>query len=108
MKSLKAIAGVLAAAALLPLQAGAAEEGMALFVEKCGMCHRAGGMGAGLLARRNTPDKGLLEQRDGLTAEFIETVIRTGLGNMPRITRAEVSDAQLAIISSYLSGKDKK
>lgn len=100
-----ALAALLLAGAA-PGPAGAAD-GAALFEEKCGMCHRSGGMGTGLLARRLPGEQALLENRRELTAEYIAVVIRTGLGNMPRISRAEVSDAQLADINAYLARGDR-
>lgn len=77
--------------------------GESLFVEKCAMCHRAGGMGAGLLSRRYPKGQEILENRSNLSATFVRTVVRTGLSNMPAISRAEVSEAQLASIASYLA-----
>jgi mono/diheme cytochrome c family protein len=83
-------------------------QGEALFAVTCGRCHRAGGMGTGILARRpGIPAQGLLEQREDLIVPFVQTVVRVGTGNMPRITRAEVSDAELAQIADYLA-KGKK
>lgn len=75
----------------------------ALFVEKCGMCHRQMGMGTVILARRMDPAKAMLEKRDDLTPQFITAAVRSGLRNMPRISRGEVSDAQLKIIADYLT-----
>ncbi|NBC35421.1 cytochrome c [Novosphingobium sp. FSY-8] len=79
----------------------------ALFVAKCGMCHRQMGMGTVILARRMAPAIAMLEARDDLTPDLIRAVARNGMGNMPRIPRGEVSDAQLATIAAYLS-KGKK
>jgi hypothetical protein len=62
-------------------------------------------MGTGLLARRYPKDQALLESRLNLEPAFINTVVRHGLGNMPPISRAEVSDEQLAAIVGYLSPK---
>ncbi len=75
----------------------------ALFVEKCGMCHREMGMGTVILARRMDPAKAMLERRNDLRADFVISAARNGLGNMPRISRGEVSDAQIKIISDYLA-----
>lgn len=79
---------------------GSPEE--ALFVEKCGMCHRQWGMGTVILARRMDPAKAMLETRNDLSAEYIGKVVREGLGNMPKIPRGEVSDKQLKSIIGYL------
>jgi mono/diheme cytochrome c family protein len=79
----------------------AATGGEALFVKHCAMCHGASGMGTGLLARRmDTP---LLEKRKGLGVRYVITAARTGIGNMPAITRGEVSDAELQAIAEYLA-----
>jgi mono/diheme cytochrome c family protein len=75
----------------------------ALYVEKCSMCHRQMGMGTVLLGRRVEPSRAMLEARTDLDAEQIATAVRTGLLNMPRISRGELSDAQLARIIAYLT-----
>ena len=75
----------------------------ALFVEKCSMCHRQMGMGTVLLARRLPPAQAMLENRADLTAEYVRTAVRSGIGNMPRIGRGEVSDAQLDRITAWLT-----
>ena len=74
----------------------------ALFVEKCGMCHRERGMGTVILARRTGPELALLEKRKDLSADLIRVYVRTGAGNMPRIGRGEVSDTQLSAITRHL------
>jgi cytochrome c553 len=75
----------------------------ALFVEKCSMCHRQMGMGTVILARRMDPKLAMLETRSDLTADMITSAARQGIGNMPRISRAEVSDAQMVQITNYLT-----
>jgi mono/diheme cytochrome c family protein len=79
-----------------------ASGGEALYVENCIMCHGPNGMGTGLLQRAGRPQP-LLEARGGLPAPFIITAVRRGIGNMPAIPRAEVSDAQLQAIADYLA-----
>lgn len=74
-----------------------------LFAEKCGMCHRAQGMGTTLLQRRYEPELALLENRRDLTPEFIRTVVRAGFNNMFPISRGEVSDVQLEQIIAHLA-----
>jgi len=74
----------------------------ALFVEKCAMCHRHHGMGTGLLARRMPDDQAPLEKRTDLNALLIQSAVRQGIGTMPAISRAEVSDAQLHAIVNHL------
>jgi len=75
----------------------------ALFVEKCGMCHRQMGMGTIILARRVDPAVAMLEARTDLPTDFVVQAARSGIGNMPRISRGEVSDAQLQTIARYLA-----
>ncbi len=79
----------------------------ALFVEKCGMCHRQMGMGTVILARRVDPSKAMLEARTDLTSAFVVQAARAGIGNMPRMQRGEVSDAQLETIARYLAKATK-
>jgi cytochrome c5 len=79
----------------------------ALYVEKCGMCHRQMGMGTVILARRMKPAVAMLEARRDLSTDFIIQAARAGIGNMPRISRGEVSDAQLQVIARYLARHDK-
>ena len=98
---------LLIAAALLaaPLAAAAAQpealDGQALFHAKCGMCHEAGGMGTGLLARRIQPAE--LEKRAKLQPDYVFQYARRGLGNMPPIIPGDVSDPQLRAIAAYLA-----
>ena len=75
--------------------------GEKLYVEHCAMCHGPNGMGTGLLGRRVRP--ALLEQRSGLAAQYVIMAARRGIGNMPAITRGEVSDADLKQIADYLA-----
>jgi mono/diheme cytochrome c family protein len=83
-----------------------AEDGKALYHEKCSMCHDKTGMGTGLLARRSkTPE---LTQRTDLTAAFIVQAARAGIGNMPAIPRGEVSDSQLQAIAEFLAKSEKQ
>lgn len=79
----------------------------ALYVEKCGMCHRQMGMGTVILARRMSPAVAMLEARRDLHVDFIVQAARAGIGNMPRISRGEVSDAQLQVIARYLARHEK-
>lgn len=67
------------------------------------MCHRDMGMGTGLLARR--VDVAKLEDRSDLNADYIIQAARIGIGNMPVITRGEVSDEELQAIADYLTSK---
>jgi cytochrome c5 len=79
-------------------------DGKALFTQRCGMCQQTNDMGVGILSRRTgDSSKGLLEQREDISAAVVQVVVRAGMGNMPHISRAEVSNPELALIASYLS-----
>ena len=82
-------------------------DGHAVFEEKCAMCHGPGGDGTGLLARRMDPKVAELEKRSDLTPDYITAAVRTGIGNMPWLSRGEVSDRQLAAIEAYLAKGNK-
>ena len=87
-----------------PTTAATPSAGEQLFAVTCARCHRVNGMGTGLLSRRKgIAGEGLLEKREDLTIAFIQTVVRVGTGNMPRISRGEVSDGELAKIADYLA-----
>jgi len=89
---------------LLVMGTAHAADGKTLYNERCGMCHQTNGMGVGILSRRPADaSKGLLEQREDLSGAVVRVVVRSGVGNMPRISRGELSDPELAEIASYLS-----
>lgn len=75
--------------------------GKALFQHRCGVCHGPGGMGTALLSR--TREVALLEARSDLAAAYVVLVSRQGFGNMPALTRGELSDEQLDAIAEYLA-----
>jgi mono/diheme cytochrome c family protein len=79
-------------------------DGQELYRQRCGMCHQTIGMAVSILSRRPADESGgLLEERKDLSAAFIRTVVRTGIINMPRMARGEVSDPELAAIAGYLA-----
>lgn len=86
-------------------QAGRApgEEAHGVYVRHCGMCHQAGGMGTNMLALRQGPERAQLEARDDLPAAYIELIVRNGLNSMPPITRADVTEEELAQITAWLT-----
>ncbi|MDT0509127.1 cytochrome c [Novosphingobium sp. MMS21-SN21R] len=82
-------------------------DGKVLFEVHCGYCHLAGGMGTNLLTKQqmmagNPPEKGLLANRDDLTADYVKTVVRMGKGAMPQQTKVDVTDAELDAVAKYL------
>lgn len=112
MKIVSVILAVLLGTMMLPAAAQESWQslektsGEGLFQEKCGMCHRAMGMGTGLLARRLSAEQALLENREDLQEPFIETAVRSGFGVMFPMSRGEVSDRQLQSIIDYLVAED--
>jgi mono/diheme cytochrome c family protein len=77
--------------------------GQAAFTHRCGMCHREGGTGTFILARRLGTEKSLLEKRTDLNPDYIRTVVRWGLTNMPRISRVELPEPDMDALVSYLT-----
>lgn len=87
-------------------------DGAALFSNRCGACHLAGGMGTNLLTKQRIaagepPQNGLLANRTDLTADYVKSVVRMGKVAMPRISRTEVTDSELDAIAAYLGKADK-
>ena len=83
-------------------------DGAALFSHHCGYCHLAGGMGTNLLTKQmiaagQPPQMALLANRTDLDADYVKSVVRMGKVAMPRISRAEVTDAELDAIAAYLA-----
>jgi mono/diheme cytochrome c family protein len=83
------------------------KDGQTLFSNRCGACHLAGGMGTNLLTKQRLaagqpPESGLLANRSDLTQHYVKLVVRSGKMAMPRLTRVEVTDAELDAIAHYL------
>jgi mono/diheme cytochrome c family protein len=83
-------------------------DGKLQFETKCAMCHGTRGMGTVLLSRRLPSKLAPLEARADLAADMVEIAVRQGIGNMPPLSRAEVSDAELAAIARYLATPGSK
>ncbi len=77
--------------------------GKAAFTHRCSMCHRDGGTGTFILARRLGAAKSLLEQRTDLDPTYVRTVVRWGLVNMPRISRVELPEQDMDALVAYLT-----
>lgn len=85
----------------------AGRDGKAVFEAQCGYCHLVGGMGTNLLTKQqmmagNPPEKGVLANRDDLTADYVTTVVRMGKGAMPQQTKVDITDAELNAVAKYL------
>jgi mono/diheme cytochrome c family protein len=91
-----------------PAVAAGNSDGEALFRARCGICHLAGGTGTFMLGRRLGASNALLAERTNLDPAYVKHVVRNGIVSMPRITRAEVSDAELQAIVAYLRNSKKE
>ena len=83
------------------------EHGKAVYAHWCAPCH-ANSMGlAGTnsltIKYQGTDIPGVLEDRTDLTAPVIAYFVRNGVAWMPPFRRTEVSDADLAALSAYLT-----
>jgi cytochrome c5 len=86
--------------------------GEAIFSNRCGSCHLAGGMGTNLLTKQRmamgeTPETGMLSNRKDLTADYVKQIVRQGKMAMPRLSRVEVTDSELEAIADYLGKAGK-
>ena len=106
--ALHIVVALLAAAATAPA-AKAAEDsviarGQAAYTHRCAMCHREGNGNTGtfILSRRVGKDKSVIEQRTDLQPAYIRQVVRSGLVNMPRLSRVEMPDTDLDAVIAYL------
>ena len=81
----------------------AEQNGERMFQRRCGVCHLEGGMGTMVLARRLPPEQAKLQDRRDLRPELVVTTVREGMGAMPRMTRVDVTDAELNAIAAYLA-----
>jgi len=100
---------LLIAAGLLWLPTGAGmaasagrQGGEILFRSQCGGCHLENGFGTRVLARRTPYGQAPLERREGLDARSVIRIVRSGIGSMPQIRKAELSDRDLEAIARYL------
>jgi mono/diheme cytochrome c family protein len=99
-----------AVAAIVPLGAQAQSTGQVrgkvVFDNWCAPCHAPGPKHPGtqalaVLYKGEKPDA--LEQRLDLTPEFISTYVRNGVSIMPPSRKTEISAADLADLSAYLT-----
>ena len=87
------------------------EHGKTVFQHVCAPCHGAGpGLdgskmlpGTAVLANRyQGAVPALLEERPGLTFEFLNQVVRHGQGAMPMFRKTEITDTELKAVAAYL------
>lgn len=103
-----------AAAILIGVTAGAAQAadqganpsyGKMRYDRMCAPCHNKGYWAANRLGARLGKENAVLENRTDLNTQYIETVVRRGMGSMPPYRKTELSPADLDAISKYLTRK---
>jgi (+)-pinoresinol hydroxylase len=98
------------ACALLAGAATAAEpaSGEAVYKRWCVHCHSTGRGNPGTeslqVKYKNTKPAALLDRTD-LSPEAIQLFVRTGVLSMPPFRKTEITDAELAALAIYMSGK---
>lgn len=87
-------------------------QGKALFERHCAACHGAdrGDFGRAMLPGTDALRikyqgrlPALLTERTDLTAPVIKAFVRTGTWSMPPFRKSEISDAEIDVISAYIS-----
>jgi hypothetical protein len=64
-------------------------------------------MATGILARRLPADQALIQNRTDLTEDYVMQIVRHGMGNMPPLSRVEVTDPELRAIARHLARRDR-
>lgn len=110
---LAVLAGLLFAAATAEAAAPAAtpSAGEQVYARWCVHCHAAGRGNPGtqsLQVKYNGRLPAVLLERTDLTAEAIAVFVRQGVLSMPPFRKTEVSDAELAALTSYITATAKK
>jgi len=99
-----AIALIVANVALA--QDESADPGKLVYDKWCTPCHGAGPgkPGTMVLAQRYGDSlPALLEEREGLTRDYLVAFVREGVGVMPRFRKTEITDADLDALVDYLA-----
>jgi mono/diheme cytochrome c family protein len=82
------------------------DRGREVYQKWCMPCHGTGlGKPGTSAAAAHGVNPAVLEQRTDLTPKMVETAVRNGLNFMPRFRKTEVSNADLAAITTYLVHK---
>ena len=85
------------------------EDGRAVFEQWCWECHgKSNPHGSGTWSLRKRDGERIspyIEERAGLTYEYLELVVRNGQRFMPRFRYTEISDSELRDMSVYLKKK---
>jgi mono/diheme cytochrome c family protein len=100
------LAGFAVSSVVQAEDATAVQAGDAVFQKWCAPCHGRGPDKPGttaLQALYKGAKPAELEDRTDMTAEFVKTFVRHGVSVMPPFRKTEVSDADLAALSAYLT-----
>jgi mono/diheme cytochrome c family protein len=93
-------------ALLSPAFGAQPDRGREVYQKWCTPCHGTGlgkpGTSSATARGAKTP---VLEQRQDLTQQMIESAVRKGVSIMPKFRKTEITDADLAAIVAYLVHK---
>jgi len=108
-----AIAGGAIALLLATFAAGAAEAdaGAQVYTRWCVHCHSAGRGNPGtesLQVKYGGKTPAVLLERTDLTKEAVALFVRTGALSMPPFRKTEITDAELAALSTYVARGNKR
>lgn len=101
-----ALAGFAGSGVVRADDAAAVTAGDAVFQKWCAPCHGRGPDKPGttaLQALYKGAKPAELEDRTDMTPEYIKTYVRHGVSIMPPFRKTEVSDADLAVLTAYLT-----
>ncbi len=83
---------------------GAEMTGKEVFEHYCAACHgSADGPGTMQLSRARGKEQALLVERHNLTTDYIEYVVRHGLGSMPPFVPSDLTDVRLQALAAFLA-----
>jgi mono/diheme cytochrome c family protein len=86
------------------------QKGRAVYQHWCAPCHAPGAIHPGtvaLAAKYQGAIPPALEQRTGMTLDFITQFVRQGVTIMPFFRKTEISDAELQAVAAYLMRNNK-
>ena len=106
---------MLAATAVLTLSCASARaaepQGAAVYQRWCVHCHSAGRGNPGtesLQVKYGGKPPAVLLERSDLTAAAVATFVRTGVLSMAPFRKTEITDAELASLSTYVASQGRR
>lgn len=84
-----------------------ARTGEDIYNLQCKACHDPGGGHPAilLLAEKHGAEKSVIKGREDLTEDYIKSIVRNGLLEMPPFRPTEVTDEELDLIAAYIKQK---